>query len=338
MIRILIGAAGRGRLGRYQKEIAAALSSTALNDIELAYEFSDSDEVWGGEIEECDVLLIPTSRGFAGAGVTRAKRLRLVQKLGASDGIDIAACRRQNITVSVLPHAGHIAVAEHTLMFILCSARQALGSHAAVRRGDNPLGLEPIVTSKSRRHSNWLDIPRDSFGPVAGRTLGLIGFGDIAQEVTRRARGFGMRMIYTKRRRLDATVEARFGVTYADLPTLMRTADFVSLHATQADGEPPIVGQAELALMKPGAALINTARGNQVDQPALIDALRTGRIGGACLDVFAVEPAPAADFEGIANVVLTPHTAGVVPWNALYRDALINIESFFNGGEVIGLT
>ena len=337
MIRILVGAARRGRLDRYRKEIAAARPLTRLDDIEIAYEFNDSAEIWGSDIEDCDVLLIPTSRGFAGTGVARAKRLRFVQKLGASGGVDIAACKARGIAVSVLPHAGHIAVAEHTLMFILCSARQTLAGDAAVRRGDNPLGVEPMVTSKSRRHSNWLDVPRDSFAPVSGRTLGLIGFGDIAQEVSRRARAFGMRVVCAKRTPLSAEAEARFGVTHADLPTLLRTADFVSMHATQGEDDRPLIGRDELALMKPRAVLINTARGNQVDQAALIEALKAGRIAGACLDVFAVEPVQAGAFEGVPNVVLTPHTAGVVPWNTLYKDALVNIDAFFKGGEVAGL-
>jgi len=337
MIKVLIGAARRGRLDRYRKEIAAALPATRLQDVQFAYEFNDSAEAWGSDIEDCDVLLIPTSRGFAGTGIERAKHLRFVQKLGAVEGIDVATCRERNIAVSVLPHQGHVAVAEHTLMLMLCGTRQLLSGHASVTRGDNPQDLAPIVTSKSRRHSNWLDIPRDSFSLVSGKTLGLVGLGDIAREVARRAHGFGMRILYTKRNRLPPDVEAALNVTYADLEALMSRADFVSLHATQSEDDRPLIGKAELALMKPRAVLINTARGNQVDQAALIEALRERRIGGACLDVFAVEPVPAATFEGLPNVVLTPHTAGVIPWAALYGEALINIDAFLNGRKVAGL-
>ena len=336
-MKVLIGAARRGRLERYQKEIAAALAGTQLQDAAFAYEFNDSDEDWGSDIEDCDVLLIPTSRGFRGEGITRAKKLRLVQKLGASGRINIAACKARNIAVSVVPHAGHVAVAEHTIMLMLASARHLQGTHPAVVRGDNPHALEHITTSRSRRHSNWLDLPRDSFRSLSGQTLGLVGFGDIAQHVARRGRAFDMRVFYTKRTRLDAESEAAFGVTYADLPALLHSADYVSLHATQPENAPPLIGRDELALMKPDAILVNTARGNQVDQHAPVEALRRGRLGGACLDVFATEPVLAGEFEGVPNLVLTPHTAGVVPWNALYGDALRNIERFLNSGTAAGL-
>lgn len=260
-----------------------------------------------------------------------------MQKLGASGWIDVAACRAHDIAVSVLPHAGHVAVAEHTIMLMLSSARQLLSTHAAVLRGDNPAGLERIATSRSRRHSNWLDLPRDSFHSLSGQTLGLVGFGDIAQHVAKRARAFDMRVTYTKRTRLDPHAEAAFGVAYVDLAWLLRSADYVSLHATQAENDPPLIGRDELALMKPEAVLVNTARGNQIDQCALLEALRAGRLRGACLDVFATEPVLGAEFSDVPNVVLTPHTAGVVPWNALYGEALRNIERFLMSGTAEGL-
>lgn len=338
-MKVLIGAALRGelKLEQYRKELDAALRSTGLRNVEFVFDLSDREDIWGMELDDCDVLLIMTNRGLSGEALARAMRLKFVQKLGMPDGIDVNACKTMGIAVSVLSHAGHIAVAEHAFMFMLCMARHAWSGHNAVLRGENPASLKSMRTSQSKRYANWLDLPRDSFGLVADRTLGLIGFGDIAREVARRARCFGMKTIYNKRNRLAPEVENEFGVNYADLPALLRTADVVSLHATRIEDEKPLIAARELELMKPDAILINTARGNQIDQAALIDFLRKRRIGGACLDVFTAEPVRADEFSGLSNVMLTPHTAGVVPWDRKFKDALINIEAFVGKGNVAGL-
>ena len=336
-MKILVGMALRGHRDLNQQEIDIAIRSTNLHDVEFAHDLNDSDDFWGSDIDDCDVLLLLTSRRVSEEALGRAKRLRFVQKLGAPDQINVDAFKRRGISVSILPDPGHVAVAEHTLMFILGMARHAWRSHTAVMCGKNPLRLEPLRTTQSKRHSNWLDFPRDSFGLVADKSLGLIGFGDIAQEVAKRARCFGMNIIYTKRTRLTPELEKEAGVTFADLPTLLRNSDFVSLHVTQLGQEKHIIGIRELECMKSGAILINIAGGNQVDQKALIEFLRNGRIGGACLDVFAVEPVPADEFRGLSNVLLTPHTAGVAPLGRRFSDAIKNIEAFVNSGSVVGL-
>ena len=336
-MKILVGMLQRGHVDRYRKEIEVAIRSTALRDAEFAYDLGDRDDVWGKEIEQCEALLILSSRGFSGGALASARRLSFVQKIGTPEGIDVEACRKRGIAVASVPDANHIAVAEHTLMFMLCMARHAWTGHAAVVRGDDPLHLKPIRTTQSKRRSNWLDIPRDFFCLLSGRTLGLIGFGDIAQEVARRARCFGMKIVYTKRTRLPPEIENRFGVAYMDMPALLGAADFVSLHATQQEGDPPIIGRKELESMRSSSIFINTARGSQVDQAALVDVLRSGRIGGACLDVYEIEPVPPGAFDGLTNVMFSPHTAGVTPWGQRFEGALGNIEAFVNKGKVAGL-
>src|SRR5690606_14489340 len=116
------------------------------------------------------------------------------------------------IVVSVLPDAGHLAVAEHTLALALAGARMLVPTHNALMRGENPRGLAPVKTTQSVRHVNWLGWPEQAFELLADQTLGLIGFGEIAREVARRAQGLFGRIVYTKRNRLPASVERAWNV------------------------------------------------------------------------------------------------------------------------------
>lgn len=147
---------------------------------------------------------------------------------------------------------------------------------------------------------------------VAGKTLGLVGLGGVGRLVAERARGFGLRMLYTKRRRLEPEEERRLGVEWvADLDELLRESDFVSLHVSHNPSSEKLIGRRELELMKPTAFLINTARGRIVDEPALIEALQERKIAGAALDVFAREPLEEdSPLFKLDNVILTPHSAG----------------------------
>ena len=336
-MKILTGTLGRGHVDRYRKEIEAALESTRLRNVELVFDTGDAGAEWASGIEDCDALVILSTRALGPSALARAKQLALVQKVGTADGIDVAACRSRGIAVAAVPDMNHMAVAEHTLMFMLCMARHILEGHADVLRAAHSPDLVPIVTTQSQRHSNWLEHSRDSFALLADQTLGLIGFGDIARHVARRAACFGMKILYNKRTRLDPEIEHDFGVTYADMPSLLRAADYVSLHATLPEDGRPVIGAKELAMMKSTSILINTARGNQVDQAELVNCLRRGAIGGACLDVFETEPVPADAFSGLSNVLLTPHIAGVTPWRLRFRDAIKNIEAFMEKRPMRGL-
>jgi glyoxylate reductase len=139
------------------------------------------------------------------------------------------------------------------------------------------------------------------------QTLGLIGMGRIGQAVARRARGFGMRLLYHNRQRLEHTLEAELSATWVELPTLLQQADFVSLHVPLTAATTHLIGQAELRLMQPTAYLINTARGPVVDEAALIRALQEGWIAGAALDVFEYEPRVPQALRELETVVLVPH-------------------------------
>jgi D-3-phosphoglycerate dehydrogenase len=144
---------------------------------------------------------------------------------------------------------------------------------------------------------------------LRGRTLGIIGLGRIGREVCRRAQAFGMQVV-AQDLFPDEDFAAIHSVRFLPLVELLAVADVVSLHAAGADDGRPLLGAAELARMKPGAFLLNTARGQLVDEEALAAALREGRLGGAGLDVFAEEPPRGSPLLELENVVLTPHLAG----------------------------
>ncbi|HEY2987850.1 MAG TPA: NAD(P)-dependent oxidoreductase [Candidatus Binatia bacterium] len=142
---------------------------------------------------------------------------------------------------------------------------------------------------------------------VHGKTLGIVGLGAIGEAVARRARGFGMRILYTKRHRLDGPREVALGVEYRSLDSLLNESDFVSINAALTPETVHLIGARELGLMRPSAYLVNTARGPIVDEKALVRALEEKRIAGAALDVYEHEPAVEPGLVNLPNVVLTPH-------------------------------
>jgi phosphoglycerate dehydrogenase-like enzyme len=156
---------------------------------------------------------------------------------------------------------------------------------------------------------NWAGI--SGIGGLFGKTLGIVGLGEVGSIAAGMARAFGMRVLYCNRNRLPAAQEAKLAVEYAPIGTLLAASDFVSLHATNIPENRGLIGAATFAAMKPAAFFINTARGPIVDEDALYDALTTGMIAGAGLDVHTVEPRPTPDkLATLRNVILTPHIAG----------------------------
>jgi D-3-phosphoglycerate dehydrogenase / 2-oxoglutarate reductase len=218
-----------------------------------------------------------------------ADRLRIIARYGVGiDRLDVAAATAKGIVVTNTPGANSAAVAELTIAFILSLARHIIRASDAVRRGEWPV--------------------LDGIG-IRGKTVGLIGFGSVGREVARRLKGFECRLLA-----FDPYVETKiadkYGARLVPLETLACEADFVSLHAPATEATVGMVNEEFFSLMKKGAFLINTARGDLVDEPALITALESGHLQGAALDCFSREP-PDRDshlFE-LPSVIFTPHTA-----------------------------
>lgn len=237
--------------------------------------------------------------------------LRLVQVVGRAPwAVDLESTRDAGVPVSFMPHRGAIAVAEHTFALLLGVMRMVVPGHAGTVAGDyEELEVEPIRTSERVIAFNWLKY--SDIKQLYEKTLGLVGLGDIGLEVTRRAHAFDMNVLYTKRDPLSAEYEALAEVKYAPLDELLEASDIVSLHAPQTPQTEGMIDTGAFSLMKETAVLINTARGGLVDEDAMVDALRSGSIAGAGLDVFLDEPLPVGHgLLALDNVLLSPHTGG----------------------------
>jgi len=217
--------------------------------------------------------------------IARAPMLKLVQKIGSGvNTIAVDACRARGIAVCNLPGTNSRAVAEMTLLLMLACLRRLRELDAAVRREGGWRGAAEM---------------QDRFGELAGRTVGLLGYGAVPRMLKPLLEALGARVVYWSRSERNIEFDA-----------LLSNADIASLHLPLAADTERLIGAAQIARMKPGAILINTARGALVDEAALVDALRAGRLGAAGLDVFTEEPVGTEHILlGLPNVIATPHLA-----------------------------
>jgi phosphoglycerate dehydrogenase-like enzyme len=268
----------------------------------------------------------------------RAPIARFVQKYGGrEDGLDLNAAGRAGAAVAVMPLRGCIAVAELAMTLVLALSKRLVEGHAATIGGAyRELGLEPVRTSERVIAFQWMKL--DGLFELYGKTLGIVGYGEIGTEVSKRARAFGMNVLYAKRERLAATLEARLEVTWRELDELLAESDVVLLTVPHTAETTGLIGDRELRLMKPEAYFVNTARGGLIDEDALVRALHERRLAGAALDVFVDEPVPYDHpLLLLDNVLLTPHIGGGTGGARVkqMRDVLDNIVRFFRDGEAL---
>ena len=235
-------------------------------------------------------------------------RLRMIASMAITpDGIAVAEATARRIPVTVIPPIVGEATADIAFGLILAVARRLVEGDRLVRQGIFPGSQSSFLAGAG----------------VCGMVLGLIGGGGrIGRAVARRARGFGMPVLYWAPRRMPEGEERALEMTYVGFDEVFQQSDFVSLHAPLREETRHLVGARELALMKPSAFLINTARGAVVDEAALIRALAERRIAGAGLDVFEHEPLVERELLAMSNVVLSPHLGSAV---AELRETMANI-------------
>jgi glyoxylate reductase len=218
--------------------------------------------------------------------------LKLIASMAITPaGVDVAAASARRIPVTSVPNWVTETTADLHWALLLAVARRIVEGDKALRSGIFP-------GSQSMHFAG---------GEVYGKTMGIVGLGSIGEAVARRARGFSMRILYAKRRRLEEAQEAGLGVEYRSLSDLLKESDFVSINAALSPETIHLIGARELGLMRPTAYLVNTARGPIIDEKALIKALEEKRIAGAALDVYECEPAVEPGLISLPNVVLTPH-------------------------------
>jgi len=219
------------------------------------------------------------------------RRCRIIARYGIGvDNVDLMAARERRIYVANVPDYGTEEVSDHALALLLSVARRTVTRDHAVRQGA------------------WNLSPGEKMYRIAGKALGLVGYGRIARALERKLRGLGVTRVLVYDPLIEASALA--GVEHVDLDTLCAQSDFISLHAPLTQSTSHLIDSVHFALMKPTTILVNTARGGLIDETALIEALRTNSIFGAGIDVFEREP-PNADHPlfKLTNVVLSDHTA-----------------------------
>ncbi len=248
------------------------------------------------EAAGADAIVVRNRTQVRGELLGALQRCRVVGRLGVGlDNIDVAACEARGITVIPATGANALSVAEYVVGTAMLLLRGAYQSAAEMAGGQWPR----TALSNGRE--------------VSGKTLGLVGFGSIGQLTARLAQGLGMTVVAFDAM-MDAAnpVFAQTGVRCITLDELTTSADVISLHVPLLAATRNLFDAQRIAAMKPGAVLINTARGGVVDEAALAAALKAGQLGGAAIDVFVVEPVPASNvWAGCPNLLLTPHIAGV---------------------------
>jgi lactate dehydrogenase-like 2-hydroxyacid dehydrogenase len=264
-------------------EVAANLSDEVLSEEKLARALADRDGALTTLTDRIDDKLLDRCPG-----------LKAVCNIAVGyNNIDLAACTRHGVLATNTPGVLDDTTADFTWALILATARRLTESEAYLRQG---------------RWDKW-KIKQFLGLDVHHATLGIIGLGRIGQAVARRAAGFDMEILYHGRRRAAAPIEAACRARYTSLEELLKRADIVTLHVPYSPQTHHLIGAPQIALMKPSAILINTARGGVVDDTALVDALQKNTIAGAGLDVFEGEPALHPGYLELNQVVLSPHIA-----------------------------
>jgi len=268
----------------------SAIAQLRENGHEVVEQFYEPDAL-GAALQEFDCVVVRSKTKVRANHIDEAVKgkLKLVIRGGVGvDNIDVAYAESKGVAVRNTPCASSASVAELALGHMFALARYIGISNATMRAGQ---------WNKKQYEGT----------EIGGKTLGLIGFGRIAQELSKRAEALGMKVVYTCRSGAKAGFEK---YSYLSLEDLLKVSDYVSLHIPMPADKKPVLGEAELAMMKPTAFLVNTARGGVVEEAALLKALNEGVIAGAALDVFAEEPTQNLELCNHPKVSVTPHIGG----------------------------
>ena len=283
-------------------------------EVEIWNDRPDSDSTLLERINGAHTVInIRSSSRFSNHVIDGAQNLRHIAIWGTgTDNVDLDAARRNNVLVTNTPNTATEAVAEHTVALLLSLARRVPELDARVRRGE------------------W---PRGMLTQLSGNTLGIIGTGRIGKRTAEIARGMRMKVIAWSRN-ADHSWAQENQVEYVDFGVLLRQSDAISLHLRLSDESRGMISTEQLSQMKSTSLLVNSGRGELVDETALAEALGSGAIAGAALDTFEEEPLPSeSPLRGLPNAILSPHTAGTTS-EALANGlsmVVANTLNFFNG-------
>lgn len=300
-------------------EAEALIREVAPPEFELSFEV-DTGTKGHPLIRESDFILVtaPISEEL----LKDSPNLRLVHKWGIGvDQIDLEGARRQGLHVAITAGSNAAVVSEHAILLILGALRRIAYADRTMREG------------------RWVYTElRPMCRRLVGKTVGILGFGNIGRNVAQRLAGFEVEILYHDPYRAAPDVEKKLNARYVELDELIEQSDVLTLHCPGGAANRHILDAAAFARMKPGSVLVNCARGEVVDETALIAALKSGHILAAGLDAFDPEPLdPNSELKGLDNVVLTPHTAGSVIDNVapVAMHAFGNMQRMIRGEPIL---
>lgn len=299
-------------------EAQQLIAEVAPPEFDLSFSV-DTSEAAHHLIREADFCLVTTA--ITEKLLQESPRLRLVHKWGIGvDKIDLAAAERAGVPVAITAGSNAGAVAEHAVMLIL----------AAIRRLSQ--------ADRSMRRHEWIYTElRPLCRKLSGKTVGILGFGNIGKNVAQRLQGFEVDIIYHDPFRSSEEAEKKYNARYVSFDELIEKSDILTLHCPGGEANHHIINAETLGRMKRGSFLVNCARGDVVDEDALVAALQSGQLLAAGLDAFEPEPLPASSkLTSLENVVLTPHTAGSVLDNVsnVAHHAFTNMLRMVRGEEI----
>ncbi|MBD5549677.1 MAG: hydroxyacid dehydrogenase [Lachnospiraceae bacterium] len=302
----------------YEGKPREILKEIVRNKFELIILEENTRECLLKHIEDADYLLVSGRLEIDKEILDKAVKLRMVQRTGVGlDNISLEELGKRQIPLYVNSGVNADSVAEHTLMLMLACLKNNYEINRNMRQG---------VWDKQKTGIRNREI--------RGKTVGLIGFGNIGQKTAILLKAFGADVIYYKRNRLSEDIEEKLGVRYESFDSLLKQSDIISLHCPYNEKTGVIIGQKEMSKMKEGTILINTARGKLVDETAMYEALKSGKISSAGLDVYHQEPIRAdCRLLKLKNVNMSPHIGGVTyeSFYAMMYRAVENIEIFDKG-------
>jgi phosphoglycerate dehydrogenase-like enzyme len=286
-------------------------------DIEFANP-NDGEDRLMEKIETADVLVAYRSNALGDEVVERAKHLKFIQSTSQGmDHIPVRAAIQKGIRVSNINGGNALAVAELSVLLTLATMRRLVACSTALRT--NSYKADTTIMHQ-----------------LSGKTVGLLGFGNIARQMTELLRGFNTNVIFYKRTPATEALKAQYNAKQVSFEALLKQSDVVAIHLPLSPSTRHLIGSEQLNMMKPTAFLVNTARGAVVDEAALIRALREKRIAGAGLDVFESEPPkPDNPLLFMDNVITTPHIGGIAwdNWESRMKMVWDNIQKVMNGKE-----
>ena len=295
--------------------------------LSIAYLAPDSPEL-ADTLKSAEAVVIPAVGPRLDAALFDGSAVKLVQVTGAGvDRLDRPAMEKLGIAVANVAGGSNSALADYCVAAALNLLRRMSWASSEIRKGNYATFRAAMIAA--------------SLPGLEGLTVGIVGFGNIGRSVARAFKNMGSNIVYFDPLVAESAVPAELGARRLELDELLAAADVVSLHVPLIPATENLIGEAALARMKPGAVLINAARGGIVDEAALAERLESGSLAGAAVDVYSIEPPDSSNpllslgGEAAQRLLLTPHIAGITrqSWAGLFESAWANVERVLNDGE-----